>query len=64
MNVGGRVIGVLAALSTTQLSNIMQGGGAATRLAYSAGTTVTLVLAVFLTASFWLPEPRSDQLPD
>jgi MFS family permease len=64
MNVGGRVIGVLAALSTTQLSNIMRGGGAATRLAYSAGTTVTLVLAVFLTASFWLPEPRSDQLPD
>jgi MFS family permease len=64
MNVGGRVIGVLAALSTTQLSNIMPGEGAATRLAYSAGTTVTLVLAVFLTASFWLPEPRSDQLPD
>jgi MFS family permease len=64
MNVGGRVIGVLAALSTTQLSNVMPGGGAATRLAYSAGTTVTLVLAVFLIASFWLPEPRSDQLPD
>jgi MFS family permease len=64
MNVGGRVIGVMAALSTTQLSNVMPGGGAATRLAYSAGTTVVLVLAVFLIASFWLPEPRSDQLPD
>lgn len=64
MNIGGRVIGVFAALLTTQLSNVMPGGGAATRLAYSAGTTVVLALAVLLVASFWLPEPRSDQLPD
>ena len=64
MNVGGRVIGVMAALLTTQLSNVLPGGGAATRLAHSAGTTVVLVLAVFLIASYWLPEPRSDQLPD
>jgi hypothetical protein len=64
MNIGGRILGVSAALATTQLSNIMPGGSAATRLSYSAGTTVVLAIAVFLMMSFRLPEPRSDQLPD
>jgi MFS family permease len=64
MNIGGRMMGVFAVLLTTQLSNVMPGDGAASRLAYSAGTTVTLALVVFLVASYWLPEPRSDQLPD
>ena len=58
------MIGVFAVLLTTELSNIMPGEGAALRLAYSAGTTVTLALAVFLVASYWLPEPASDRLPD
>jgi len=64
MNVGGRMIGVFAVLLTTELSNLMPGDGAASRLAYSAGTTVTLALAVLLVVSFWLPEPKSEQLPE
>lgn len=64
MNVGGRMIGVFAVLLTSELSNVMPGDGAASRLAYSAGTTVTLALVVLLVASFWLPEPKSEQLPE
>jgi len=64
MNVGGRMIGVCAAVATTQLANLMPGAIAATRLARAAGTTMALVLALFLIASLWLPEPRSDFLPE
>lgn len=64
MNIGGRVIGVSAALITTQLANVMPGRGPAVRLSYSAGTTVLFVLAVLLVSSFWLPEPQPDRLPD
>ena len=42
----------------------MPGDGAASRLAYAAGTTVTLALTVLLVISFWLPEPKSEQLPE
>jgi predicted MFS family arabinose efflux permease len=64
MNIGGRVMGVSAALLTTQLSNVMPGTGAASRLAHSAGITAALVLVIAFLASFWLPEPRSSQLPE
>ena len=63
-NIGGRVIGVAAALLTTQLSNVMPGSGPAARLAYSAGTVALLACAVGLVGSFWLFEPEGDQLPD
>ena len=61
-NIGGRMIGTFAALVTTQLANVMPGGGASTKLAYSAAAVAFLVYAVGLTASFWLPEPRQDRL--
>ena len=64
MNVGGRMVGVCAALATTQLASLMPGALAATRFARAAGMTMALVLAVFLVASIWLPEPRSDLLPE
>jgi predicted MFS family arabinose efflux permease len=64
MNIGGRVIGVSAALLTTQLSNMMPGNDAPARLAYSAGVTTVLVLGIAFAASFWFQEPRSDQLPE
>ena len=64
MNVGGRMIGVCAALVTAQLATAIPGDLAATRFARAAGTTMMLVLAVFLVASIWLPEPRSDVLPE
>src|SRR5690242_39682 len=63
-NIGGRMIGTFAALVTTQLANVMPGAGASTKLAYSAAAVAFLVYAVGFTASFWLPEPKQDRLPD
>jgi MFS family permease len=63
-NIGGRAIGISAALVTTALSNVLPGGSAAVRLAHSAGTIAICSLAVLLVGSFLLPEPRSDQLPE
>ena len=56
MNIGGRVIGVSSALLTTQLANVVPGGGASARLAYAAGTTTFIALIVLAVASYWLPE--------
>ena len=63
-HIGGRTIGVSAALITTQLANVMPGSGAGVRLAYSAGTVALLVCTAGLIGSFWLPEPEGEQLPD
>jgi predicted MFS family arabinose efflux permease len=62
MNIGGRVLGVSAALLTTQLANVMPGAGASARLAYASGSTALLALAIVALASFWLPEPASAPL--
>jgi hypothetical protein len=59
MNIGGRVLGVSSALLTTQLANVVPGGGASARLAYAAGTTTLIVLIVLLVASYWLPDSPS-----
>jgi MFS family permease len=64
MNLGGRSIGVSAALLTTQLSNVMPGSGAGTRLANSAGTVAVLACLIGLVGSSWLPEPADNQLPE
>jgi hypothetical protein len=64
VNIGGKTIGVSAALLTTQLANIMPGPGAGARLAYSAGTVALLACVAGLIGSFWLPEPVGEQLPD
>jgi len=63
-NIGGRMIGTSAALLTTQLANVMPGIAPSTKLAYSAAAVAFLVYAVGFTASFWLPEPRQDKLPE
>jgi hypothetical protein len=63
-NVGGRMVGTSAALLTTQLANFMPGAGAAARLAYAAAIVACLVYAVGLIASFRLPEPQEDKLPE
>ena len=63
-NVGGRMVGTSAALLTTQLANIMPGAGPAARLAYAAAIVACLVYAVGLIASFRLPEPQEDKLPE
>ena len=63
-NVGGRMIGTSAALLTTQLANVMTGSTPFTKLAYSASAVALLVYAVGFLASFWLPEPERDKLPE
>jgi MFS family permease len=64
MNVGGRAIGVSAALITTQLAGLIPASNAGARLAYSAGVVAVLACVLGLYGSSWLPKPESDQLPD
>jgi len=63
-NIGGRMIGTSAALLTTQLANTMPGGTSFAKLAYSAAAVALLVYALGYLASFWLPEPKQDKLPE
>ena len=63
-NVGGRMIGTSAALLTTQLVNVMPGATAPIRLAYAAALVGTAVYLIGLAASFRLPEPSREELPE
>jgi MFS family permease len=63
-NVGGRMVGTSAALLTTQIAAFMPGGSPATHLAYAAAAVAFLVYAIGLIASFWLPEPEQEKLPE
>jgi MFS transporter len=63
-NVGGRMIGTSAALLTTQLVNVMPGATAPIRLAYAAALVGTAVYVIGLAASFRLPEPSREELPE
>jgi nitrate/nitrite transporter NarK len=63
-NVGGRMIGTSAALLTTQIAAVMPGGTPAAHLAYGAASVAFLVYAIGFTASFWLPEPAREELPE
>jgi sugar transport protein len=63
-NIGGRMIGTCAALLTTTLAGMMPGATASHRMAYAAASVALLTYVVGLTASFFLPEPRSEDLPD
>jgi hypothetical protein len=62
-NVGGRMIGTSAALLTTQLAKVMP-GSPADALALAAAAVAALVYVVGFAASFALPEPQRDELPD
>jgi MFS family permease len=63
-NIGGRVLGVTAAVLTTTLSNVMPGAGHAAQLAHSAGTVALFFLVLGVVGTFWLREPEGDRLPD
>jgi hypothetical protein len=63
-NVGGRMIGTCAALLTTQLANVMPGAAAPTKLAYASALVGTGAYVIGLAASFWLPEPSREELPE
>ena len=63
-NVGGRMIGTSAALVTTQLVPYMPGGSAPAQLAYACALVGTAVYVIGFIASFWLPEPKREDLPE
>jgi MFS family permease len=59
-NIGGRMIGTSAALVTTTLAPMMP----AKSVALAAATVGFGVYAVGFIASFWLPEPAHEELPE
>lgn len=63
-NVGGRMIGTSAALLATTLATVMPGTGTPMKMAYAATVVAALTYGVGFIASFWLPEPSADNLPD
>lgn len=63
-NIGGRMLGTSAALLTAQLTNLMPGASPSMKLANAAATVGLAVYAIGLAASFFLPEPKQEELPD
>jgi MFS family permease len=63
-NIGGRMLGTGFAFVTTQLANVTPGDSPQTRLAYAAAIVGCGVYLAGLVASLWLPEPKSEQLPE
>jgi MFS family permease len=63
-NIGGRTIGTFAAMVTTTLATYMPGATAPIKLAYAAGLVGTLTYVVGFVASFQLPEPAQEELPE
>jgi MFS family permease len=63
-NVGGRMFGTSAGFLTATLANYTPGANPTEQLAYAAGAVALLVYAVGFAASFWLPEPESEALPE
>lgn len=63
-NIGGRMVGTSMAVVTAQLANHMPGGSPATQLAYAAAAVGFTVYALGFAASFALPEPKREELPE
>ena len=63
-NIGGRMLGTSAALVTTTLANYTPGANAPTQLAYAAAIVGTATYVIGFAASFFLPEPGQEELPD
>jgi len=63
-NVGGRMIGTAAALVTTSMVASMPGATPQIKLAYAAAAVGTLAYVIGFIASWWLPEPAKEDLPD
>src|SRR5204863_803805 len=62
-NVGGRMIGTTAALLTTSLVASMPGTSPAVKLGYAAALVGTLAYVIGFASSWWLPEPKKEELP-
>jgi MFS family permease len=63
-NVGGRMIGTYAAQVTVWLSTMMPGLTVPIRLAYASAIVGSVAYAIGFAASFFMPEPKSEALPD
>ncbi len=62
-NVGGRMIGTSFAYVTTTLASSL-GGAPHVQLAHAAAMVAVVVYLGGVLASFWLPEPKSEALPE
>ncbi len=62
-NVGGRMIGTLGAVATTQLQAFMPGNSPPTQLAHAAAVVALGVYLAGSILSFVLPEPQHEELP-
>ncbi len=63
-NVGGRMIGTSAALLTTNLVASMPGATPPIKLAHAAALVGTTAYVIGFIASWWLPEPKQEDLPE
>ena len=65
-NIGGRMIGTSFAWVTSTLAatSIVPGSSHPIKLAYTAAAVAFFVYAVGLIASFFLPEPQKEELPE
>jgi MFS family permease len=63
-NVGGRMIGTGAALLTTSIVASMPGATPPIKLAYAAALVGTSAYVIGFIASWWLPEPGKEDLPE
>jgi MFS family permease len=63
-NVGGRMVGTSAAFVTTQLANVTPGANPSAKLAYAAAIVAFAVYAIGFAASFAMPEPKTEALPE
>ena len=63
-NIGGRMIGTSAALLTTQIVAVMPGDTPAKHLAYAAAVVAFMVYGINLVSTFYLPEPKQEELPE
>jgi len=63
-NIGGRMLGTLAAVAATQGAVLFPGTDNGMKLAYASAATAGVCMVVAFIASFWLPEPTDEELPD
>ena len=63
-NIGGRMLGTGFAFVTTQLANVTPGATPQMRLAYAAAVVGFGVYLGGFIASWWLPEPKGEALPE
>ena len=63
-NIGGRMLGTGFAFVTTQLTNVMPGATPPARLAYAAALVGFGVYLPGFIASWFMPEPKGEALPE